>query len=123
MTVYEYLKMNECDEDFWDDQFDTCVTICCPDEESTDFYDKYIEEISKRVNVIKTDGTVIAGWSEMIEKNFEKFKAFTKAHWRTDYEDHDDFVYEWIKEIHLYVAGYVPDSFYEVLYGFAKELV
>lgn len=122
MTVYDYLKMNECDEDFWDDQFDTCVTICCPDMDDDSWINKFTWEISKHAEVIKTTEPVLAGWTAMIERNWEKFKEFTKANWEHDYEDKDDFIYEWINEIHMYIAGYMPEDYYEVLYNFAKEL-
>ena len=48
----------------------------------------------------------------------DKFKQFTKDNWNDNcqYEDDiDEFIYQWIKEINLYMAGYVSDRFYPVL--------
>ena len=31
-------------------------------------------------------------------------------------------IYEWIKEIHYYMAGYVSEDFYDALVEFVEEL-
>ena len=46
-------------------------------------------------------------------------------HWHDEcqYEDDDDeFIYQWITEIHSYMAGCVSDDFYGVLVEFVDEL-
>ncbi len=118
MTLYEYLKMRETDFDTCDTVFDTGVTVCYIEEEH-DEYDKFCNGIIKKVDVIHIDDDCpTVNWYEMIERNMDKFKAFTREHWREDcqYEDDiDDFIYEWINEIDYYMAGYVSIDFYSVL--------
>lgn len=123
MTLYEYLKMSEADYDTYDTVYDACVTVCFIDEEN-DEYDKFCNGIIKRVDVVKIIGdSLTVNWSELVERNMDKFKKFTKTHWKYQYEnDTDEFVYQWINEIHMYIAGYVSESFYSVLNEFINEL-
>ena len=118
MTLYEYLKMSECDYDTFDVAYDAEVTVCHVEEEN-DEYDKFCNGIMKKVNVIKVnDSNLIVDWSELITNNIDKFKEFTSKHWyeSCQYEnDKDEFIYQWIKEIHYYMAGYVSEDFYLTL--------
>ena len=53
----------------------------------------------------------------------DKFKAFTKEYWNNQYEDdEDEFIYQWISEIHLYIAGYVGEKMYGKLNSFIETL-
>lgn len=118
MTLYEYLKMRENDFDTCDTVFDTGVTVCYIETEK-DEYDRFCNGIIKKVDVIHIDEDCPAvNWYEMIERNIDKFKAFTKENWYEDcqYEDDiDEFIYQWINEIHQYMAGNVGMDFYSVL--------
>ena len=116
MTLYEYLKMREDDFDTCDTVYDTGVTVCYIEEED-DEYDKFCNGIIKKVDVVHIDDDFpIVNWTEMIERNLDKFKAFTKEYWINDYEnDIDEFIYQWINEIHYYMAGYVDEDFYTEL--------
>ena len=116
MTLYEYLKMREDDFDTCDTVYDTGVTVCYIEEED-DEYDKFCNGIIKKVDVVHIDDDFpIVNWTEMIERNINKFKAFTKEYWINDYEnDIDEFIYQWINEIHYYMAGYVDEDFYAEL--------
>ena len=115
MTLYEYLKLKENDFDTCDTVFDTGVTVCYIDEEK-DEYDRFCNGIIKKVDVIYIDDNFLTvNWYEMIERNVDKFKAFTKRYWRIDcqYEDDkDEFIYQWINEINAYMAGYADEDFY-----------
>ena len=115
MTLYEYLKMSENDYDTYDTDYDAVVTVCYIDEED-DEYDKFCNGIIKKVNVVHVDRHYLTvDWTEMIKRNMDKFKAFTKEHWyeNCQYEDDiDEFVYQWINEIHQYMAGNVDEDFY-----------
>lgn len=125
MTLYEYLKMTEGDFDTYDTKYDAVVTVCYIDEESEcDNYDKFCNSIIKKVNVIKVNGDVlIVDWCELIERNLVKFKNFTEEYWKYKYEDDiDEFMYQWINEIHLYMAGYVDEYLYSVLNNFIDTL-
>ena len=123
MTLFEYLKMNENDYDTYDTKYCTGVTVCYIDEEIDD-YDKFCNGIMKKVDVIKINGdTLTVNWSELIERNINKFKEFTKKYWKYQYEnDIDEFTYQWINEIHMYLAGYVGDSFCSILNKFIENL-
>jgi len=126
MDLYNYLKIAQRDFDVYDDVYDACVTVCyIDDEDVTDNYDKFCTEIIKKVDVIKQtdDCILIANWTKLIKDNMAQFKAFTKEHWRYQYEDdEDEFIYQWINEINLYMAGYVSENFYKKLCDFVELL-
>jgi len=124
MTLFEYLKMSEADYDTYDTEYDNGVTVCYIDEEN-DEYDKFCNGIIKKVDVVKINGDVLTvNWSELIKRNMYKFKEFTAKHWKHQYEDNiDEFIYQWINEVHMYMAGYVGESFYSVLNKFVDSLV
>lgn len=118
MTLYEYLKMSENDFDTYDIDYDAVVTVCYIADED-DEYDKFCNGIIKKVNVLYIDSHYLTvDWCKLIERNMDKFKAFTKENWRENcqYEDDvDEFIYQWINEIHYYMAGYVDEGFYNEL--------
>lgn len=124
-TLYEYLEMSENDFDTFDTEYDAEVTVCHIYEE-TDEYDKFCNGIIKKVNVVKINGEyLIVNWSELIKRNMDKFREFTAKHWyeSCQYEDDiDEFVYQWINEIHQYMAGNVSIDFYSVLNKFVDSL-
>ena len=120
MKLYEYLKLTENDFDTCDTVYDTGVTVCyIADEDENDAYDKFCNGIIKKVDVVSVDDdSPIVNWTEMIERNINKFKAFTKEHWyeNCQYEDDvDEFIYQWINEIDQYMAGNVSMDFYDEL--------
>ena len=50
---------------------------------------------------------------QVIKKNLEVFRKAADELWvRTPKED-DDLIYEWIKEIHAWMAGYASESTYK----------
>ena len=124
-TLYDYIMMAENDFDTYDVDYDAEVTVCHIYEED-DEYDKFCNGIIKKVNVVKINGdTLIVNWSELIKKNMDKFKKFTAKHWyeNCQYEyDIDEFIYQWINEIHSYMAGYVSEDFYITLNEFVDSL-
>lgn len=125
MTLYEYLKMSEADFDTYDTVYDAIVTVCyIADEDVADEYDKFCNGIVKMVDVVKVYGyDLTVNWSELIKRNLDKFKEFTKKHWKYQYEDDaDEFVYQWINEIHMYMVGYVSMDFYTVLNEFLNNI-
>lgn len=125
MTLFEYLQMAENDFDTYDTKYDAVVTVChIYEEDESDDYDKFCNNIIKKVDVVEINGdSLIVNWSELIERNMDKFKKFTKKYWRNQYEDDiDEFVYQWINEFHMYMAGYVSEGFYSVLNKFVDSL-
>lgn len=126
ITLYEFLKVTEKDFDTYDTEFDEVVTVCyIADEDVNDEYDKFCTNIIKSVNVVKQCGeySLIVNWNDLIKRNLDKFKKVTKEHWNKQYEnDIDEFIYQWIKEIHYYLAGYVSEDTYKDLNEILKEL-
>lgn len=125
ITLYDFLSLSECDYDTYDTKYDVEVTVCWIGEES-DNYDKFCNEIIKKVNIIKINRDMImVDWNELIERNIDKFKEFTRENWYEthQYEDDiDEFIYQWIREIHYYMAGYVSEDFYENLVELVSNL-
>ena len=125
MKLYDFMKLSMGDWDTYDENFDACVTVCYIDEDDEiDSYDKFCNEIIKRVEVVEVHSdSLVCDWSKLICNNMEKFKTFTKKHWNNTYEDdEDEFVYQWINEIHYYIAGYVSEDFYDVLLELVSSL-
>ncbi len=126
MKLYDFIKLTEADYDTYDTVYDACVTVCyIDDEDITDDYDKFCIEITKKVEVEKQNGDIlIVKWTNLIQNNMEKFKNFTEKYWKYTYEDdEDEFIYQWINEIHSYMAGYVSEDFYSILVKFVETLV
>ena len=125
MTLYEYLEINKYDVDTYDTEYDAEVTVCHIYEED-DEYDKFCNGIIKKVNVVEIgDDSLSVNWSELIKRNIDKFKKFTAEHWYANcqYEDDiDEFIYQWISEIHQYMVGNVSEDFYSVLNEFVDGL-
>ena len=121
MKLYDFLKVAQNDFDTCDTVYDAGVTVCYIDEadETRDNYYKFCTEIIKKVDVEKQiDDILIVKWTDLITNNMEKFRDFTKENWyeSCQYEDDDDeFVYQWINEIHQYMAGNVAEDFYDEL--------
>lgn len=126
MKLYDYMKLSETDWDTYDTVYDACVTVCYIDEEyeAEDNYYKFCTDIIKKVEVEKQNGDIlIVNWSGLIQNNMEKFKMFTEKYWRYTYEDdEDELIYQWINEIHAYMAGYVSEDFYGILVKFVETL-
>ena len=125
ITLYDYIKMAESDFDTYDTKYDAVVTVCHVYEEN-DEYDRFCNGIIKKVNVVKINGDdLTVDWSELIERNIIKFRMFAAENWYSNcqYEDdEDEFVYQWINEIHQYMAGNVSISFYSKLNKFIDSL-
>lgn len=127
MKLYDFLKISQNDFDTYDTVFDTGVTVCYIDEEDAeDSYDKFCIELMKKVEVEEqNDDILIVKWTELIQNNMEKFRAFTAKHWYEicQYEDdEDEFIYQWINEIHQYMAGNVSEKFYDKLVKLVETL-
>ena len=126
MKLYEYMKLSQVDYDTYDTVYDACITVCSIDEEdeAKDSYYKFCTEIIKKVEVEKQNGNILlVKWTKLIQDNMEKFKAFTEKHWKYTYEDdEDELIYQWINEIHYYMAGYVSEDFYDTLVDFVETL-
>lgn len=123
MTVKEFLKLNECDYDIDDKDYDAVVTCCFNEDEPKDNYDLFCDILYSKVNIVKGGDYPIADWSGFITKNLDKLKAFTEKYWNNTYEDdEDELIYQWITEFHGFLAGMVSETFYETLVKAFEEL-
>ena len=126
MKLYELMKLSEGDYDTYDTVYDACVTVCYIDEEDAeDNYDKFCINIMKKVKVVRIipGSHLVCEWANLIQNNMEKFREFAEKHWNNQYEDdEDEFIYQWIKEIHYYLAGYVSEDLYDTLVEFVDSL-
>ena len=122
MTLYEFIKVANKDYDTYDTVYDAVVTVCSfdeKDEKSGDNYDKFRIEIMKYVEVVKSISgcELVCNWTDMIKRNEAVFREYTEQFWDTRWQnlDEDDFIYEWIDEIHKYCAGYSSEQNYQRL--------
>lgn len=128
MKLYDIMSISQDDFDTYDTVYDAEVTVCYIEEdEANDNYDKFCIELMKKVEVEKIipESHLIVKWTELITNNMKKFKKFTKENWyeSCQYEDdEDEFICQWIKEIHYYLAGYVSEDFYDKLVEFVQTL-
>lgn len=127
MKLYDFMKISQNDYDTEDTIYCAVVTVCYIEEdEANDNYDKFCIELMKKVEVEKVfDNAVLVKWTELIQNNMEKFKKFTAENWykSCQYENNEDeFIYQWINEIHQYMAGNVSEDFYDKLVEFVGTL-
>lgn len=127
MKLYDFIKLTEADYDTEDTVYCAGVTVCYIEENGkNDNYDKFCIELMKKAEVEKVSGdTILVKWTELIQNNMDKFRKFTKENWyeNCQYEnDDDEFIYQWINEIHQYMAGNVSEDFYEKLVELVETL-
>lgn len=115
MTLYELLEITNDTYDTYDTVFDAVVTVDWIEEEK-DFYDRFCRGIIKFVTVVKKSGDgLICEWSDFITRNLAIFKKFAKEYWYIQYEDdEDEFIYQWITELHNWMGGYVSEDIYKI---------
>lgn len=119
MTLYDFVKVAQNDYDTYDDVFDAIVTVCAFDEEdekSEEYYEKFRIGIMKFVEVIRgtVDNGLLCKWSDFITRNLAIFKEFAKEYWYIQYEDDvDEFIYQWITELHNWSAGALSEDMYK----------
>ncbi|HPY85533.1 MAG TPA: hypothetical protein PLS20_10935 [Ruminococcus flavefaciens] len=118
MTLYDFITKEQADFDTYDTVYDVCVTVCEPYEyaegEDKDSSDIFSDMIMKMVEVDEKTGecTCTCKWSDFIKNNKETFRNAAEELWYSAPKDDDDLIYEWIKELHLWLAGYVSDNAY-----------
>lgn len=115
MTLFDYMQLTDnMDYDVWDETFDDCVTVCLAEEES-DNYDKFCFGIAKLVPLVSTGEYVVADWYGFIERNDSVFREWSESYWRdgTIPADKDDFIEDWIIELHGLYAGNTSEGMYQ----------
>ena len=125
MTLSEFfkdIKDTDLDRDYdvGDETFVVLVCCCSPNpkpfsptkKEPYDYFSDYIYDNVKIVNAKPDKNIVVADWTGFVEEHFDKLKEFSRHYWRGNYDNKDDFTYEWINEIHAWLAGKVCDENY-----------
>jgi len=119
MTLYDFIMQEHADFDTYDTVFDTCVTVCEPYEygegEEKEYYDIFNDLMMKNVEFSEkiSECSCVCKWSDFIKNNLEVFRKAADELWvRTPKED-DDLIYEWIREINSWMAGYVSEGIYK----------
>lgn len=126
MTILDYIIDNGKDlcADIWDDEYDACVTVdISVEDEAEDNYDKFCRKLLSKVEFVNRmwswdldkyeETSLIAQWSRFIRDNLKAFRKFSNEYWvKNNWDDDDDFVYEWIGQLHLYMAGYGTEDEY-----------
>lgn len=120
MTLYQLVKASECDYDTYDNVYDAEVTVCSfdeGDEQSEDYYEKFRIGIMKFVEVVDNSATkwgIVCKWTDFIQRNIRVFKEFTEKYWYIQYkDDKDEFIYQWITELHNWGAGALSEDMYK----------
>ncbi|HQM00111.1 MAG TPA: hypothetical protein PLH98_06060 [Ruminococcus flavefaciens] len=119
MTLYEFITLEQADFDTFDTVYDTCVTVCEPYEyeegEQKEYYDIFSDLIMQMVEVEEKTGecTCLCKWSDFIEKNIATFRKAADELWLRTPKADEDLIYEWIKEINSWLAGYVSEKTYK----------
>lgn len=125
LTLQEYLDREQRDFDTYDERYGICVTVTHSSKVEDD-YDMFCRGICNKVLVTKEaveDGYICkVDWAALIRRNYNAFQEFAQRNWKKQYKGKDAFVKAWIMELHAYMAGEVPESFYTALAEFVNGL-
>lgn len=117
MKLLDFLKNNQnksqdlVDKDYFDAYYDACITVCLDlDEKEMDPYHRFCRKFFNSVQIAQSD---VVFWSSLIENNITLFREFSKKYWSRNYKDSEEFVYQWLQELHLYCSGAANDNIYE----------
>ena len=120
MTLWEEFQQVEGDcFTLADTVFDVCTDFewCKEYYNEKEPWDRFckaffsVVEIDRKISATH----IILKITELIQENKEEFTAFMKEHWGyTEYEG-DDFDYEWVRELILFLEGNATDGQYKML--------
>lgn len=118
MTLMDLVKIKG-GIDTYDIKYD--ITVCCEEPYQVGGYgDEFTKYVYDNVEVTDAKNN-ICDWTKFVNDNKAALKEFSNRNWRGGIpDDNDNFEYEWIKEIHLYLAGYVSNSEYKELFMLLK---
>ena len=116
MTLYELLQIKGDYIETSDVDYDVLVaTDLVKDEdmnENTDNYYKFLNYIAHNVEVTDTRND-ICNWSKFVLNHKVALTRFAEENWYEVPEEEDDFVYEWINELHNYQSGNISEKMYK----------
>lgn len=117
-TLYEALQWEKSDFDTSDTVYDTTVTVVYDDYSQPDNYNRFCKFILQHVKALEKyrGGYILADWTGFITENLDVFRELATEMWWEEYipTDDDDLIYEWIKEIHGWLAGSVSETEYGI---------
>lgn len=119
MKLIDFLRDEQNDFDTYDTVFDAIVTVCWDDTlleemKSPRGYDGFTYKLLRIVDILECSDTPVVDWSGLLYRNIDLFRDFANKYWyKNNWEDNDDFVCEWIEQIHLLLAGYESDDGYK----------
>lgn len=124
MKLLDYLKINSNDADYYDTNYEASVTVCFDVDGNTNDLDPYDCFCKKLYNCVQVKNETTVYWSDLIVNNMKLFKDFTNRYWRYNYEDdEDEFIYQWIYELHAYCSGAANDDIYAEMIALLDKCV
>lgn len=126
MTLYELLKIKGDSLDTSDVTYDTTVTCeLIEAEDVLDNYDRFLSYMLNNVKVIDARND-ICDWEGFVKEHKVALTHFAEDNWQNDVpRDEDDFTYNWINELHQYLAGNISEQqygeFLDTLEKYLKE--
>ena len=124
MKLIEYAKlwdnMDMC-IDTSDTVFDAIVTIDIDSDVEKNLdrpYWQFVKIILENVELVKlfngAYASAICDYTGFVKANMKALKKFSAEEWYPESHnvDEDDYIYNWITEIHGYLAGYASDRQY-----------
>ena len=115
MKAWELVKKEGWfDEDTYDDEYDMSITVCIGADNEQD-EDPYYQFIVGLLKLVEVEDESVWKWSLLVEENYDVFREFARYHWNTYSDNQDDFIEQWLGEIHYLFAGYGSDSTYKLL--------
>ena len=118
-SLYAFLQKADRDYDTADSEYDCIVTVCADTYDKGDPYDNFCKKMLESVKIVDftPDKRPIVDWSQFIQRNLDKFRAFAKEHWYNGHDEDEELIYEWVLEIGKYLAGYLTDPLYTEVYN------
>ncbi len=129
MSIKEYMEESDAgDFDSSDITFDVSVTIVEPMSwdvrkgSDDEYYDRFYLYICENVNMVGDEDHEVCDYEGFVYKHYDTLKQFGRDFWNKDVDkmSDDTFVYEWITEIHGFLAGYTSEPIYKDIYNRLK---
>ena len=128
------MKLNElldlfyggCCFDTYDTVYDAVVTWDWNKDAKIDdrypYYFKMSRLLASKLDIAYISGdinpVIVIEYTKLIKDNMGLFREFANEYWDEEYihEDDDDFIYEFIEQIHLILSGLGCERDYKVFY-------
>lgn len=122
MKLISLLSLHkDFDMDAYDNEWDVGSCVCWDSGQLTseDLYDKFCVAFYRSVSVETfNESCLTLKVSDLVKSNKVLFRAYMKNHWKDECQfddDEDEFVYQWVRELFLYLDGNACDSQYKLI--------